>query len=183
MLRNTRSSWGLVSILFHWGMAALFFVQFVIGWTMQGRADRALQAELLAWHKSFGFLILGLVVARLVWSLLSPRPRLVETMRPEEKQVAIGTHVALLLGLIAAPLSGWIVVSTIPLATRSWFFGLFQIPNLPLALSLETQQIWSGLHGFIVYAMFFLTLFHMLAALRHHFQSKDETLRRMLWPH
>jgi hypothetical protein len=35
VLRNTEKSWGLVSILFHWTMAALFLGQFWLGWYMQ----------------------------------------------------------------------------------------------------------------------------------------------------
>lgn len=182
MLRNTTQSWGLVSVLFHWIMAALFIGQFWLGWYMQGVKDMLAQYNLYQWHKSFGFLILGLAVLRLLWALTSRRPGLPDAMPQGEKRLALGTHVALYLALIVVPLTGWAVVSTSPLPIATWFFRLFVVPPLPLGISLHSEQIWSSLHGFFAYAAIFLAAVHVLAALRHHFHHRDATLMRMLRP-
>lgn len=163
-------------------MAALFTGQFWLGWYMQGETNMLAQYRLYQWHKSFGFLILGLAVLRLAWALASRRPTLPETMPEGEKRLAIGTHIALYLALLVVPLTGWAVVSTSPLPIASWFFGLFVVPPLPLRVSMHSQQIWSSLHGFLAYAAIFLAAVHVLAALRHHFHHKDRTLVRMMWP-
>lgn len=182
MIRNTDTSWGLVSILFHWTMAALFLGQFWLGWYMQGVRDPIGQHSLYQWHKSFGFAILALAALRILWAVTSRRPRLPDDMPAGEKSLARASHVALYLALVLVPLTGWAVVSTAPLPVASWFFGLFVVPPLPLGISLHAQHLWSSLHAFLAYAAMFLVGVHLLAALRHHFRSRDDVLRRMIWP-
>jgi cytochrome b561 len=182
MFRNTTRSWGLVSVLFHWIMAALFLGQFSLGWYMQGVKDLLQQYHLYQWHKSFGFTILGLAILRAIWALTSTRPKLPDTMPDGEKKLALATHVILYAVLFVLPLTGWAVVSTSPLPIATWYFGLFVIPSLPLGISMHTEQIWSSIHGFLAYAAIFLAAIHVLAALRHHFHHKDATLLRMLRP-
>ncbi len=182
MLRNTTRSWGLVSVLFHWVMAALFLGQFSLGWYMQGLKDMLRQYSLYQWHKSFGFTILGLAVLRTLWALTSSRPKLPDIMPDGEKKLALGTHIILYLAFFLLPLTGWAVVSTSPLPIATWFFGLFVIPSLPLGISMHSEQIWTSIHGFLAYAAIFLAAVHILAALRHHFHHRDATLIRMLRP-
>lgn len=182
MLRNTVRSWGLISVLFHWIMAALFLGQFALGWYMQGMKDLVAQYNLYQWHKSFGFTILGLAVLRLLWALTSKRPALPDTMPEGEKKLALGTHAVLYFALLVLPLTGWAIVSTSPLPIATWYFGLFVIPSLPLGISMHSEQIWSSIHGFLAYAAIFLAAVHILAALRHHFHHHDATLIRMLRP-
>lgn len=182
MIRNTDHSWGLVSILFHWTMAALFLGQFWLGWHMQGVRNLVEQYNLYQWHKSFGFTILGLAILRILWAVTSRRPKLPENMPAGERSIARGSHVVLYLALVLVPLTGWAVVSTSPLPIASWFFGLFVVPSLPLGVSLHAEQLWSSLHGFFAYAAIFLVGVHVIAALRHHFRNKDGILVRMIWP-
>lgn len=182
MFRNTANGWGLVSILFHWAMAALFFGQFWLGWYMQGVVNLIDQYRLYQWHKSFGFAILGLATLRILWSVTSLRPPLPEGMPASERSLARGSHLVLYLALVLVPLTGWAVVSTSPLPVATWFFGLFVIPSLPLGISLHAQHLWSSLHAFLAYGAMFMVAVHVLAAFRHHFRNKDDVLVRMIWP-
>lgn len=184
MLRNTDRSWGLVSVLFHWVMAALFLGQFTLGWYMQGIKDLMVQYNLYQWHKSFGFTILGLAILRALWALTSRRPRLPEAMPAGEKKLALGTHLVLYLAFFVLPLTGWAIVSTSPLqmVIPTRYFQLFIIPPLPFSISRHAEQVWTSIHGFLAYAAIFLAAVHILAALRHHFHHKDATLMRMLRP-
>lgn len=182
MIRNTDTSWGLVSILFHWTMAALFLGQFWLGWYMQGVRNLIEQYNLYQWHKSFGFTILGLAILRILWAVTSRRPKLPDDMPAGERSIARGSHVVLYLALVLVPMTGWAVVSTSPLPIATWFFGLFVVPSLPLGISRHAEQLWSSLHGFFAYATIFLVAVHVIAALRHHFRNKDDILVRMIWP-
>jgi cytochrome b561 len=182
VLRNTEKSWGLVSVLFHWVMAVLFFGQFWLGWYMQGVRSLTEQYGLYQWHKSFGFTILGLAALRILWAVTSRRPALPEAMPPGEKSLARGSHIVLYLGLLLVPVTGWAVVSTSPLPIATWFFGLFVVPSLPTGISLHAEHLWSSLHAFLAYTAIFLVGVHALAALRHHFRHRDDILRRMIWP-
>jgi cytochrome b561 len=182
MIRDTVRSWGLVSALFHWVMAVLFIGQFGLGWYMLGIADMMRQYDLFQWHKSFGFLILGLAVLRSLWTLSSRRPALPEAMAEGEKRLALGAHVVLYAMLLVIPLTGWAVVSTSPLPVATWFFKLFVVPPLPLGVSRSAEQIWGSFHSLLAYSAMFLVGVHILAALRHHFHHKDHILRRMIRP-
>jgi cytochrome b561 len=185
MLRNTARSWGLISVLFHWVMAVLFLGQFTLGWYMEGLSyvTQAMRKyDLYQLHKSFGFTILGLAVLRLLWALMSKRPKLPDAMPGSEKRLAYGTHVALYLALLFVPLTGWALLSTSPLPIATWYFKLFVIPPLPLGVSRASEQMWISIHGFLAYTAIFLAAFHILAAFRHHFHHHDATLIRMLRP-
>jgi cytochrome b561 len=185
MIRNTTRSWGLVSVLFHWVMAALFLSQFALGWYMVGLTnikDVLEQYNLYQLHKSIGFTILGLAVLRLIWALTSKRPTLPDTMPGGERQLAHGAHIALYIALFAVPLTGWALVSTSTLPIATWYFQLFVIPSLPLSVSRSAEQMWISIHGFLAYTAIFLAAVHILAALRHHFHHKDAILLRMLRP-
>ncbi len=67
MLRNTHTSYGTVAIVLHWTIAFLFLGQIALGFLTQAVADSPrLQFNLYQWHKSFGFLVLGLAIVRAI---------------------------------------------------------------------------------------------------------------------
>jgi cytochrome b561 len=184
MIRNSKSGFGLVTILFHWIMAGLFFAQFWIGLTMESEPDRAEKALLMTRHISIGFLILFLWALRILWTLTAPRPHLPDHMPGSEKLVARATHGLLLALLGLAPLIGWAILSStqgpLPLPIR--VFGLIDIPRLPLTASLHAAGLWTTLHAFLAYFMMILAGVHALAALRHQFTARDGLLMRMIVP-
>lgn len=180
--RNSPRAWGLVTVGFHWVMAILFLGQFALGWYMQGVKSLMDQFTLYQLHKSFGFLILGLAILRLVWALTSTKPDLPDGMEPTERALAKATHWILYALLLAVPMTGWAVVSMSPLMIPSFVFNLFVMPHLPLGISLSGEQAASSLHAFLAYVAAFLAGVHILAALRHHFHHRDGILIRMLRP-
>ena len=74
MLRNRKGSYGLVAIVLHWIIAALFVGQVALGIVMVRVESMALQFTLIQWHKSLGFTILALSLARLAWRLTNRGP-------------------------------------------------------------------------------------------------------------
>ena len=181
MLRNTAKSYGLVSILFHWVIAALFLCQMPLGYLTQAtRTHPALQFELYQWHKSLGFLILLVAGARLIWAIFDPRPGLPTGQSESEIFAARAAHLSLLVLTVVVPLAGWAVVSVSPLRIPSYAFDLVVIPNLPLQISSTAEGVWSSIHGFLAYAAAFIAAVHILAALRHHFHFRDDTLLRIM---
>lgn len=183
MLRNDTHSYGLVSILFHWVIAALFLCQLPLGYLTQAAQDQpALQFELYQWHKSLGFLILAIAVPRLVWAAINVRPALPDTLTATEKHAAHAAHLALYAATVLVPLAGWAVASSSPLRIPSYAFNLVVIPHLPLPVSNGAEAFWSSIHAFLAYASGFIAAVHILAALRHHFHFRDNTLSRMLRP-
>lgn len=182
MLRNGNDSFGLVAILFHWVIAGLFIGQLTLGLTTQWVHSMALQFTLIQWHKSFGFLILGLSVLRLAWAGIQPRPNAVATLGTLERRAAVLVQGLLYALLLAVPLAGWALVSSSTLDVPSFAFNLVIIPDLPLARSETTEKFWREIHQWLAYGAAAVAAGHIVAALRHHFWLGDSVLKRMLRP-
>lgn len=182
MLRNTKTRFGWAAIALHWLIALLFLGQFALGWAMVRIASQRTAFELIQLHKSFGFLLLGLVLIRIGWRLASVSPELPEEVGPMERKAAPAVHLALYAAQLAVPLSGWILVSVSVLEIPSMPFDLFVMPNLPFDISEQAENFWIAAHKWLAYAGIVLVLLHVLAALRHHFWLRDIVLVRMFSP-
>jgi cytochrome b561 len=60
----------------------------------------------------------------------------------------------------------------------SWF-NLFQLPDL-VAPSRPLYDLMHATHGILAWTLVGVATLHVLAAIKHHFILKDDTLRRML---
>ena len=87
------------------------------------------------------------------------------------------THVGLYVLLFAQPISGWLMTSAQGLQV-SWF-GFFQLPDLVHRNS-ELFETLKSTHDNLALALYLIVFLHAAAALKHHFVSKDDVLRRML---
>ena len=89
-------------------------------------------------------------------------------------------HAFLYAALLLLPLTGWALVSASVLEIPTMPFNMFVLPHLPLEVSEASEDFWAGLHRWIGWAAAGLVVLHALAALRHHFWLRDDTLLRML---
>lgn len=181
MLRNRDTSYGLVAILFHWTIAALFVGQMLLGVTADQVSSLALQFTLVQWHKSFGFLILALAALRLLWACANKWPRRPAALEPSEWLAAKTVQGSLYVLMLVVPLTGWALVSTSTLGVSSFAFDLVVVPDLPMAKSEPAEAFWHVTHQWLAYATAVIASGHMLAALRHQFWLGDGVLKRM-WP-
>ncbi|MBN9242395.1 MAG: cytochrome b [Mesorhizobium sp.] len=181
-LRNTTTRYGWIAILLHWLIAVLFIGQFALGLAMVRIASQRTAFELIQWHKSFGFLLLGLVLVRIGWRLGNARPTLPETVASFERRAAPLVHALLYAAQLGVPLSGWALVSVSMLEVPSVPFDLFVMPNLPLVVSDDAETFWSGAHQWLAWAGMALAALHILAALRHRFLLRDSVFQRMIAP-
>lgn len=182
MLRNTKDAYGWIAIVLHWSIAALFLGQAGLGLAMVRIADQRRAFELIQLHKSTGFLILGVALIRLGWRLANPRPALPAGMAPAEKAAARASHGLLYLALLALPLTGWALVSVSVLSIPTMPFGLFVMPDLPLAADEQSEALWGTVHRILAWSAIALVALHVAAAFHHQFVRGDNTLRRMLRP-
>ena len=106
------SGYGSVAIGLHWAIAALFFGQVALGFTMERVKSMALQFELIQWHKSFGFLILALAAIRLSWRVATGSMPAAPGLSSAERLAARFVQGALLALTMAVPLAGWALAST-----------------------------------------------------------------------
>ncbi|GAA2854978.1 cytochrome b561 [Aminobacter niigataensis] len=182
MLRNTTTRYGWAAIILHWLIGLIFIGQFALGWTMVRIASQRTAFELIQLHKSFGFLLLGLVLIRIGWRFANLSPELPEEVGPMERLAAPSVHFLLYAAQLVVPLSGWVLVSVSVLEIPSVPFNLFVMPHLPLGVSEQAEDFWIFGHKWLAYAGIALVVLHILAALRHHFWLRDVVLVRMISP-
>ena len=74
MLKNTKDSYGSITKLFHWTMAIIILCLLVVGFLLEDLKMPILYKA----HKTIGFLILLLAIARLLWRFANQTPSYAE---------------------------------------------------------------------------------------------------------
>ncbi|WP_445157913.1 cytochrome b [Halomonas sp. E14] len=178
MWRNTRTGWGLISMSLHWLSALVIVGLFLLGWWMTGLGyfdpwyNRAPW-----WHRSIGILLLFATLLRLAWRLWQPTPQ-ARGSRFERLAAHLG-HVLLYVLLLVVMLSGYLISTA-----RGRGISVFDWFEVPALIShLPNQAAIAGeIHWYSALALMLLAAGHVLAALKHHFVNRDDTLARMLTP-
>lgn len=180
--RSTETDWSIVIKLFHWAMALLIIGMMILGWTAKGWPLSPTKVKLFFWHKSFGILILGLALLRLLWRLQDRPPSLPATMSRVERTLAHGSHAMLYALMVAMPISGWVVNSAGKFPFK--VFGLWRLPQI-VAPDKAVEALAKDVHLAFFWVFATLLLVHVAAALRHHYLLRNDVLLRMLpwlWP-
>jgi cytochrome b561 len=184
-LKNSSTEYGIFSKMLHWAMAAIIIVLLAVGMYMadlptdtQLQKDYAFQFFNL--HKSFGVVILGLIIVRLVWIRLSPPPALPTVFDARERMIISAVKGLLYILMILAPLSGYIMSNAGGYPIN--FFGLGELPAL-LGKSKEIGGIAHEAHELMGFAMLALIALHVAGAVKHRLKDKggdSDILKRML---
>jgi cytochrome b561 len=175
--RNTENSWGAAARSFHWLVAGLILVQFVIGKIAEGMSLSPAKLDTFVWHKSLGVTVLLIVALRAAWRLFDAPPAPPGGIPPRETKLATIGHWLLYVLMFAVPLSGWWVSD----ASRVPFEAFFVVPMPDLiATDRDTQETAATVHEILTNALLAVAAIHVAAALRHHFYLRNDALRRML---
>lgn len=178
MLKNTTSGYGLIAILLHWLMALAIFGMFGLGLYMVTlNFYHPWYHSALETHKAIGVLVGMVLLARFGWRSINVSPAGLSA-KPVENQLAHVAHMALYLLMAALLVSGYLISTADGRAIE--VFGLFYVPSLIAREGLEDTA--GEIHEVLAWTLIGLVLLHAAAALKHHFMSKDNTLRRMLRP-
>ena len=165
---------------FHWVTVAFVASLVPLGLYMTWRGNAtnfdALTARLYDMHKLFGFLLLLLVLARLVYRFRNGAPADEPTLEWWQKAASHLTHWGLYALLLAIPMLGWIGVSYYD--ARS-IFGLFNLPSLAAKNEAMSEQVFLW-HYRAAMLLVLMIAAHIGAALYHHLIRGDGVLRRML---
>jgi cytochrome b561 len=205
-LTNTRAGWGWPARLLHWLMALMIVLQLAGGFYMvQVIGGDIIQR--FAWtqtHKSWGVVIFGLALLRLLWRAATPTPE-DPPMPPWQRAASRASHIALYALMIGLPLTGWLMASASPLNDADayvrvrnivtleylfgeWLLGLLGIadavllelpdPFRPGDEGLET--VLKRLHLAFALSLLAILAVHVGAALKHHLVDRDRVLLRMV---
>ena len=178
MWRNSENRFGTVAIVLHWLMALVIPAMFVLGWYMVDLTYYdSLYKTLPHIHKSVGILLALVFLIRVLWKWTNPTPRPIADNSRIEALGARLVH-ALFYVLIALIVVSGYLISTAEGAAID-VFDWFAVPAT--VTSIPNQEDMAGIvHEYLAYLLIVLVLAHALAALKHHFINRDETLRRML---
>jgi len=176
MLRNTTTSYGLVSISLHWLMAVTIFGMFALGFWMTTLTyyDRWYH-DAPEIHKTIGVLLLALLLFRFLWRLLNIRPEL--TGACWEQIAALAAHRLHYVLMFTVLITGYLIPTAEGVGID--VFGLF---TLSATLTFDKQQtdFIGKIHWASAWAMMSLAGLHAAAAMKHHWIDKDITLLRMM---
>ncbi|WP_027856038.1 cytochrome b [Marinobacterium jannaschii] len=175
-LLNDRNSygWGLISI--HWIMALAIIGLYPLGLYIDSLTYYDPEYRTVPhWHKSIGILVLMLLTIRIIWRTGNKPPA--ELPQPAILTLATkAVHNLLYILMLGVLVSGYMISTADgrPIAVFNWF----EIPALP-ALIDNQEDVAGAIHYWIATALVSLAALHALAALKHHFIDKDETLKRI----
>ena len=177
MLRNTAEKYGLVSKLIHWLSAITIISLYVLGKWME---DLDYYSEWYRtapnWHKSIGILLLLMTLFRIIWKFKVGSPEAIPSHSNRVKQATKIGHKLIYTCLITAMLSGYLISTADGRAID--VFTWFSIPSMGELFN-NQEDIAGAIHEQATNAVILLAIFHVLAALKHHFIDKDKTLMRM----
>jgi cytochrome b561 len=164
------------AVALHWTVAALVITALGMGWIMTNMAISPLRLQVFSWHKWIGITVLALFFVRAWWRLTHPAPALLP-MPSWQRHAAHGLHGFLYAMLLVQPITGWLYSNASGRAIV--YLGLIPLPNL-VGKDKALAGVLRELHGTGGLLLTIAVSLHLLAALKHHFFDRDDTLRRML---
>lgn len=174
---NTAETYGFVAKLLHWVIALLVIGMLCVGILMSKLPDTPFKGQVYMIHKLTGLCILILMIVRLIWVLINPKPRLPSTVPAWQGFLARSLHWGFYVLLIIMPISG-LVMSTAAGRPPLLFGWEIAMPGIPLNKQIASQAAQT--HGLLMWVIIAMIILHILAAFKHHFINKDNVLRRML---
>lgn len=177
-LRNTSRRYGIISIILHWIFAIAVYAMFGLGlWMVTLSYYDGWYHQAPELHKSIGVLLMMGLVIRVIWRHISPPPAAPKTHSKFTRISAVAAHITLYALLFALLISGYLISTAEgkPISV----FGIFDVPAT-LADAGSQADIAGVIHLWLAWSVVILSVLHGLAALKHHFIDKDDTLKRML---
>ncbi|MDC0611464.1 cytochrome b [Vibrio sp.] len=162
--------------IIHWLTAIFVIGMFAVGlWMVDLSYYSQWYHTAPHWHKSIGILLTFLTIFRVIWKLKTSSPK-VEGKRYEQI-LAHAVHHFIYVDLFLIFVSGYLISTEDgrPIEVFNWF-------NIPGAGQLFQEQadIAGVIHTYAAWTLIIMVSLHALAALKHHFISKDNTLNKML---
>ncbi|HEY6257848.1 MAG TPA: cytochrome b [Xanthobacteraceae bacterium] len=165
-----------VAVALHWVMAALILFAAGFGLMLDGW-PRETKLFWINIHAQAGLLILVLLIARIWWRRTHTPPPLPPEVSEISRRASHPAHMLIYALMLVIPLVG--IVAFVWHA-RVLDFGLFAI-NFGIKSNSPVYHQAEDIHLWLTYGLLALVGGHAIAALWHHFISRDTVLLRM-WP-
>jgi cytochrome b561 len=176
-LLNTGAYYGPISKFLHWVIAVLALLMLALSYFIGDIPNKIMQGIAFNFHKLIGLSILALMVLRLIWTLINPKPALPLNTKAWERWAERTVHYLLYFALVLMPLVGWIGAVAGGHPPR---WGETKL-NLPIPQSEWLDDLAFNIHNKLAIVIIALVSIHIVAALYHRFIIKDNIFQRM-WP-
>ena len=149
----------------------------VLGLMAIGMTFKFLPGAAYFWHKSFGLLVLLLMIFRIAFIFKDGRPDLPKKLAHWEKKLARKVQYSFYFLLVLMPLSGWIMSSAS--GHTPSFFGLFDLPfpGIEKNKAVESFFVWS--HYYLAWIIGVMIVLHLSGNIKHYFIDKDKVIQTM----
>lgn len=133
---------------------------------------------LYTYHKSFGVLLLVLMIARLGTRLAFGKPEYRPPLDALERRLSAAVHAGLYVALFVQPLIGWAATAAggYPIQFFGWVLPGFLPKDPPLSSTLY------DVHGVVGWMILLLAGLHIAGALRHWLVIRDGVMTRISLP-
>jgi cytochrome b561 len=175
--------YALVQRLLHWLIALLVVVLLAAGLLLGNLGFEGLVETfgkdttnaLYQYHKTFGVLLLGLMVLRLALRLTLGAPAYARPLAPWQQAASRTVHGLFYALLFLMPVLGWLGTAAggYPVQFFEW--------NLPGLIGKDPKlsETLFELHGLVGFILLGLILVHVAAALTHWLKWRDGVMERM----
>lgn len=174
-LLDTSATYGLVTRLLHWSIAALLLWQF-LGMGLRLLLGRQpIVSFFVGLHQPIGTVLFVLILARILWAIAN------RNRRPPHGTGLVGLaarigHVALYALMLAVPLAALLRALGQTRAFTPFGFEIFPAREVPLEWMIRLGDL---LHGEIAWLLSLLILGHIAMVVVHERLWRDGTLARM----
>lgn len=163
---------------FHWVTVVFVLFQLWLGFSFADMAQGPQRANLFAWHRTIGALILIVAVARLTYRLTNPPPPYPPELPAWERIAGTWNHRLFYLLLIAMPIVGYAAVSGHIPGNTVTLLGGIALPKIP-GISKDLGETLGELHSLSAWLLCGLIVLHAAAGLKHQFVDKNRAAGRM----
>ncbi len=173
---DTPKSYGWLSIVLHWIVAALVVTLWLLGERVGDQPTRELRGEALMLHISVGILAWSFLVGFIIWRLTQKSPEAAEqhwALKLLAKAVQGLLLLAIAVQVVTGPFAFWLMGR--PLSP----FGWFKIPS-PVPANHDLHELLGDIHGTTATVILVLVGLHTLGALKHLIIDRDGVFQRML---
>lgn len=177
-IKNSESRYGIASIALHWVMAFTLLGLYLLGSYIVDLSYYDPEYKTLpAIHKGIGVLLFLLLFFRIFWTSFNTKPAPIGAAPSYQKRIAKLVHHLLYALMFIIPLTGYLISTADgrPIDV----FGLFAVPAIDLGID-QQEELAGDLHLWAANILAGVVALHALAALKHHFINRDQTLVRML---
>lgn len=175
-MKATVNSYNRTAQIIHWVSAIVIIGMFAVGvWMVELNYYSQWYKQAPHLHKSIGILLALLTLFRIVWKVKTLSPKI--EGKPIEIKLAKAVHHFIYLDLLLIFLSGYAISTADGRGIE--VFNWFTVPGLG-ELFPGQADLAGAIHALAAWTLIAMAGLHALAALKHHFINKDNTLRKMI---